>query len=382
MTDFIAGLERDLMEAAARRAAAASPRARPPIRSLLLAAALLLAVAGSAAAGTLLALRGSVIPAPAERDAGPQQTPAPGTVRVEPLRAADPAGGPPWALRVARSRTGLLCGTVGQARGGQFGLVGLDGRFRVLAEGVVDGCGHAPMIGTRVFAARRPADVRTVVNGVAGPSLRSVTVAAAGRRRSLEVGPDGSFLLALRGYPEDIGIDVRLVFAGGRREVHHFGRSAAVVRDPGGDNAWKLESVGGSGVASDCVLFETARQGSRSFATSPAACGSLGDVRRQRGYFFAVRRIDASGPRGHGDFPGYWRGHPARTAVWGEVGKNVKRVDVIGPDGPRRVPLAYARDFLALFTPDVAPSSLRVRITLRDGTVRTHRGDTHLARQP
>ena len=55
---------------------------------------------------------------------------------------------------------------------------------------------------------------------------------------------------------------------------------------------------------------------------------------------------------------------------------------VVGPDGPRRVPLAYGRDFLALFTPDVAPSSLRVRITLRSGTVRTYRGDTHLTGRP
>jgi hypothetical protein len=369
MTDFIAGLERDLVEAAGRRAAAGRARpARPRLRTLVLAAALLLAVAGTAAAGTLLALRGSVIPGPAERDAGPQQTPAPGTSRVEPLRATDPGGGAPWALRVSRSRTGLVCGTVGQARGAQFGLVGLDGRFRALGDSAVDGCGHPPLIGARVFDARHPAGVRTVVNGVAGTGLRAVTVIAAGRRRTPRIGPDGSFLLALRGYPEDIAIDVRLTFAGGRTVLHSFGRSPFVVRDPGGEPAWKLNSFVYDGDPRHCTSFTTARQSGRNLAGSPAACGMLGDPRRERGYYFAVRRI-----------------HPAhsqaRTAVWGEVGDDVRRVELMGPGGWRVLRLAPSRAFLALFRPSVDPHSLRVRVTLRDGTVHTHRGDTHLARR-
>jgi hypothetical protein len=369
MTDFIDGLERDLVEAAARRAAGASThQARPPLRSLVFAAVLLLAVAGTAAAGTLLALRGSVIPGPAERDAGPQQTPAPGTSTVEPLRASDPGGGAAWALRVSRSRTGLVCGTVGQARGAGFGLVGLDGRFRDLADSAVDGCGHPPLIGARVFDARRSADVRTVVNGVAGERLRGVTVTAAGRRRTLPVGPGGTFLLALRGYPEDIGIDVRLAFAGGRVAVHSFGRSPFVVRDPGGEPAWKLNSFVYDGDARQCTSFNTAREGATSLAGSPPACGLLGDPRHERGYYFAVRRI-----------------HPAhsrpRTAVWGEVGDDVKRVELMGPGGWRVLRLAPSRSFLAIFRPSVDPLSLRVRVTLRDGSVHTHRGDTHLARR-
>jgi hypothetical protein len=287
---------------------------------------------------------------------------------VEPLRATDPDGGAAWALRVSRSRTGLVCGTVGQARGAQFGLVGLDGRFRELADSAVDGCGRPPLIGARVFDARRPADVRTVVNGVAGEALRKVTVTAAGRRRALEIGPGGTFLLALRGYPEDIAIDVRLTFAGGRTSMHSFGRSPFVVKDPGGGPAWKLNSFTGSGDPRQCTSFTTARQSGRSLASSPGVCGLLGDPRRERGYYFAVRRIHPA----HS---------PARTAVWGEVGDDVRRVEVIGPGGRRVLRLAASRAFLGIFLPNVDPRSLRVRVTMRDGTVHTHRGDTHLARR-
>jgi hypothetical protein len=116
MTDFIDGLERDLVEAARRRAEAPAPapfRVRAPRRSLLLAAALLVLMAGSAAGATLLALRGAVIPAP--QAVQPEQTPAAGTARVSALRAQDPQPGLlPWTVRVARGETGLLCSTVGQ----------------------------------------------------------------------------------------------------------------------------------------------------------------------------------------------------------------------------------------------------------------------------
>jgi hypothetical protein len=397
VTDFIKGLERDLVEAAERRVAAGSPASaeprptrtgsarapRPPLRTLVVAAALLLAVAGTAAAGTLLALRGSVIPGPTERDAGPQQTPAPGTSTITALRAADPGGGIPWALRVARSRTGLVCGTVGQARpGGPFGLVGLDGRFRTLASSAVDGCGQLPLIGARVFDARRARDVRTVVNGVAGARLRKVEVTVAGRQRSLKVGSGGTFVLALRGYPEDTGIEVRLTFAGGRTAEHSFGRSPFVVPDPAGDPAWKLISFVSDGDPRQCTSFTTARETQRRLASSPAACGLLGDPRRERGYYFAVRRIEPTGGRPYSEERGHWVGHPPRTAVWGEAGENVKRVEVIGPGGKRRLRFAPSRSFLALYPPNVNPRSLRVRVTLRDGSVHTHRGDTHLERHP
>ncbi|HEU4977028.1 MAG TPA: hypothetical protein VFT50_18205 [Baekduia sp.] len=396
MTDFIDGLERDLVAAARRLAAAETagegqrrPRRRSPLRSLPIAATLLVLSAGSAAAGTLLALRGAVIPAPVA--VPPEQTPAPGTARISELRAADPdPGAPPWTLRVARSRTGLLCSTVGQVRDGRFGLVGLDGRFRVLADGVSDSCGierrdAASLIGARVFDARRRATVRTVVSGVAGPGLRSVTVTAGGRRRRPPVGKGGTFVLPLRGYPEDLAIRVILRFGDGRREVHALGRSPSVVPDPAGGGAWRTQSFRVSGDRRTCVSFLPARPGP-SPPVSPAACGDLGDGLRRHGVFFAVRRI-APGTGGtpvqpQGD--GHWGGHPARTAVWGAAGDDVAAVSVQRRGRPaqrlRLVP--GAQSFLAVYPPSVDPRSLTVRVRRRDGRPLIVHGSHGLVRHP
>lgn len=132
MTDFIDGLEHDLVEAAARRyPAGKSPRRT--LRSVLLGLAIFLGISGPAAVATAVVLRNTVIEPPATADAGREQTPVADSEVVSALRAADPGSEPPWTIRVARGQTGLVCTTVGQVRGGAFGLVGTDGRFRTLA---------------------------------------------------------------------------------------------------------------------------------------------------------------------------------------------------------------------------------------------------------
>lgn len=379
MSDYLELIGQDLVDAARRRAVDRERRARPPLRSLLLAAALALIVAGSAMAGTLYVLRGSPIPAPDERDAGAAQTVEPGTSSVLPMRAADPAGGPAWALRVARSRTGSVCSTVGQVVAGEFGLVGLDGRFRRLADGVVDSCGlerrgASSLIGARVLDASRPADVRTVVSGVAGADLRSVTVDAAGRRSSPAIGPGGTFVVALRGFPENLGVDVRLAFAGGRTERHPLGVSRFVTPDPAGDRAWKTAAFTVDGYAGACVAVRSARNGA-DYSGSPPACGRLGRPNREHGYFFAVRHLSHATRR-------FWRA-PPRTAVWGELGGDVARIEVVSPGSPLQAPQrSPSGAFLVMLPGDVAPRAIRVRVVMRDGSVRVHRGDTNLIQPP
>ena len=143
-----------------------------------------MSVAGTAAAGTYLALRNSSIAPFAATDVTPEQRVAPGTSRLPALRAADPdRGAPAWTVRVSRSAAGLQCSTVGQVQEGAFGLVGLDGAFRTLPEANADACGEpGTLFGTRVFDADRPRDVRTVVNGVAGPGVEQVTITLADQR--------------------------------------------------------------------------------------------------------------------------------------------------------------------------------------------------------
>ncbi|MDO8213347.1 hypothetical protein [Conexibacter sp. CPCC 206217] len=418
--DFLDGLERDLADAArrrrdARRAAsvvrlrerlglrsrravvASSLGERLGLRRAVL-AALLFVLAGAATAGaTFAVLRASVIPGPAAHDVPRDQLPAAGTARVSELRAADPVPGRPvWTLRLARSSTGLLCTTVGQLVGGRFGLIGSDGRFRAYGPRVADSCGaqvsgpHASLLGARVFAARRLDDVRTLVNGVGGDELRTVTIIARGRRIAVPIGAGGTFVHALAGYPEDSALRVELRFADGRVEPHDFGVAKNVEPDPEGARAWRV-GVSAAQYSSDrdrCVDFRPARVSMRATflpstpPVSPAACGhTRRGVPVDGNVYFAARRIvPGTGGRlawRHGT--GNWGDMPARTAVWGGFGADVARIDVIGPGSQRRTPALGRRHvFLAVFPADVDPDSLRVRVRLRDGTVEEHRGDTGL----
>jgi hypothetical protein len=353
-------------------------RARVRRRSLLVGIGVATTLGVGAAAGTALLLRAAVIPAPSPEVVGPAQSPIPGSARVEALRAPDPGGAAPWTLRVARSRTGLTCTTVGQVVGGRFGVVGLDGRFRVLAEGIVDGCGHvepgSAMAGARIFDARRRADVRTVVSGDAGPDLRDVVVRADGRRLDVQRGSGGTFAVVLRGYPEDHALAVTLRYRTGRVERHGFGLGPDVVPDPDGGPAWRLESeVTDRHPHVVCVSFRPARPVGPT-AISPGACG-----RDDERTFFAIERITAAGdPPRFGYGAQRWDGHPPRTAVWGKAGREVRSVQVLGPGGTQTRKPGANGQFLVLFGPGVDPRDVRVRLTDRDGGVREYTTSTTL----
>jgi hypothetical protein len=53
----------------------------------------------------------------------------PGTTRLLTVRGADPAGGPPWGLRVFHSKRGAACVQVGRVVDGRLGVLGQDGVF-------------------------------------------------------------------------------------------------------------------------------------------------------------------------------------------------------------------------------------------------------------
>jgi hypothetical protein len=381
----------------ARMRAAAGHRARrrwwrPRVSGRALAVAIAIAVpaAGASAAGTLLVLRGDVIPAP--RATAPEQTPQPGSGRLAAVRAADPAAArPPWALRLATSKTGLVCSTVGQVVDGRFGIVGLDGRFRPLAEGVVDSCSvrrtdAASLVGARVFAADRDAEVRTVVSGVAGDALRAVTVQARGATRHVAVGAGGTFVAAYAGLPEDLALVVALRFADGHVERHGFGVGPMVFADPAGGHAWRLQSGGIGGDDRTCITVVNARQRSTA-VSSPAACGRLAVGRRApRGLFYAVRRLRP----GTGGLPvtpfgaGRWGRTPARLLVWGAAGADVAAIDVRGPAG---APVAHTwfrpnGAFAFMFGPHVRPGDVRVTVKLRDGRTVRRRDAYNLVAPP
>jgi hypothetical protein len=52
-----------------------------------------------------------------------------GPGRLLNARAADPAGGPPWALRLVKTSRGFACVQLGRLVGGKLGILGRDGTF-------------------------------------------------------------------------------------------------------------------------------------------------------------------------------------------------------------------------------------------------------------
>jgi len=142
------------------------------------------AVSISAAARWPLQLRGVAITAPAllvitavalaaagifspGRSVTPVRAPTPrafdgaaiaSTVRVLPLRVADPHGGPGWGLRVVNTTRGEVCVTPGRVRDGMIGVLGRDrafdndGRLHPFADGYIAPLGCAvPDAGGHAF---------------------------------------------------------------------------------------------------------------------------------------------------------------------------------------------------------------------------------------
>jgi hypothetical protein len=105
-------------------------RASAHVRVVLVALALVLATAAITLAATGVILTGSpvgTVRAPIAT-AG-EGIPVAGGARLLPLRAADPAGGLPWGMRVIHTTRGLICVQIGRVYGDQLGQLGVDGAF-------------------------------------------------------------------------------------------------------------------------------------------------------------------------------------------------------------------------------------------------------------
>lgn len=225
--------------------AAASRLRRQRRRGLLagLAGSLSVAAVAAAAVGGVFSTGAPVPRSHYPGTRGPLAALVPGTARVLGVRAADPAGGPPWGVRVFRPRSGVGCVQVARIVGGRAGVLGLDGafagdhRFHALpaqpalaqACGRRDGAGHLFLEGIpgplsasgdprRASARGVPAaDRRTVVWGLAGPQATRVIVVAGARRleRDVAAADDGAYLVVLPGAAGPVRREV--VYRDGRR---------------------------------------------------------------------------------------------------------------------------------------------------------------------
>jgi hypothetical protein len=242
-----------LYDAAERRSRSTSTRLvsalrRPHVpdrwrRAPLIAIALGFALAGGALAGGLIRFgapaRSSAIFSNPNAELGAI---APGTVRLLPIATPDPAGGPPWGMRVLSTTRGVGCIQVGRLVDGKLGAIGMDGafgddgRFHELplsgsfdrfACAALDGRGRlfnnvtvgdeaasatwfsgeggcAPPGTTATgnpHGAKRCAqsDERNLYYGLLGPDAKSIAYTSDGRRRTLAtVGAEGAYLIVTK----------------------------------------------------------------------------------------------------------------------------------------------------------------------------------------
>ncbi|MCA1569047.1 MAG: hypothetical protein LC798_01750 [Chloroflexi bacterium] len=352
-------------------------RARRWMRGVGLGLAVALGVAATAAA-TVAALRGTVISAPDAGVVPSDQASLAGSSVLTSPRAVDPFGGPPWALRLTRSQSGLTCTTVGQVRDGVFGIVGEDRVFRQIPAAVVDSCGRGLLLGSRIIAAATSRATRSVVFGVAGSTIRSVALdTAGGGRRPLPLGERGTFVAALRGYPEDTAAQVDLTAADGRITRRSLGARPGLVPDIGGEPAWRLARYE-IGTRQYCTRLGDARR-PRTRALSPSGPSGGGSslptacIARRGTAAWAVQALRMRpGERGAPGFDRWqYTGRPPRTIVLGiarEPGL-VRQVTVTGA-GARRVLTPARNGTFALVLPAaIDPRVLRFSVRLHDGTV-------------
>lgn len=184
--------------------------------------------------------------APAAKPSGDVELRREGPVRIE-ARAADPRGGPDWAVRVFRAarvvrpgarRPGVdpvighpLCAQVGRIHDGRFGWLTADGTFRPLRldgqGGSVSTCGSrkpdlngeptfdtlSPITEPHAPAARVKS---TVAWGIAGRGARTVTLSVAGRTVVPNRTPNNAYIIAVGPETDQLEISGRATYAGGR----------------------------------------------------------------------------------------------------------------------------------------------------------------------
>jgi hypothetical protein len=367
--------------------ASRAPRVTLTRRTLLVALLLLLLVLVGVAAAAIVIGEGGALPAPNPRDLAANGVPLPGSARLAGLDAPDPdPAEPPWDIRLSRTAAGETCTAVGQVVTRGFGIVGLDHVFRALPLGGVDACGvdtpHGPLLaGVRVFLGRGSGEARTVVNGVAGPHARSVTVYGPGGARAVRLGPDGSFITVYAGYVEEVRPRVVVVSADGRQHTLAFAHSSALeVVDPEGRSPWQVS--GGADVEPGAYADENCAQASEDLGRSdpsrfeapltPEVCGRLGS----QPLFVLMRRF-VPGSGEHTGFP--WGNSPARTLVYGAAEPRVSSLTLTGAGAPRTLAINRRGGvFLAVLDGHVDPRSLTLLAHLRDGHTFIYRHSTTL----
>ncbi|HYZ29910.1 MAG TPA: hypothetical protein VE570_12690 [Thermoleophilaceae bacterium] len=189
----IAELGWELERAIAREPRPPTRRARLPA---VVAVAMLAVGSGVAVAAGLLSF-GSPVRGPGRGEVPARLAPIAGSGALSPIRVADPYGGDPWSLRVARTATGGTCVAAAHVREERFGRIGPDARFHELPLAGTGVCGdlRTDSVIFDVAVTRETGRRVTVVSGTGGRALHRVSVAG---HRDAAIAA-GAFLIVLPG---------------------------------------------------------------------------------------------------------------------------------------------------------------------------------------
>ncbi len=153
--------------------------------------------------------------------------PAAGQGIVTNSAAADPGGGPPWAVRAFTNAAGLDCVAVGRLMNGRLGTYDQSRTFRALPTRVSGVCEPLATSGLLVAAQRHAqAPSRTIIFGMSR-DRRPVRITMAGETRTITPGGLGTFVDVRTGLGDRRGIVVSTT-AGGRTIERDLGASPTV----------------------------------------------------------------------------------------------------------------------------------------------------------
>ncbi|MEJ7797846.1 MAG: RNA polymerase sigma factor [Solirubrobacteraceae bacterium] len=243
-------------------------------------------------------------------------------------------------------------------------------------EDVAARLGVSEQTGSRIVSAPTASATRSIVYGVAGDSTKRATLVTAGARRSLQLGKRGTFIAALRGYPEDTAASVELRAADGQVTRHDLGARPGLVADVGGAPAWRLDRFA-LGTRQYCARLRDARppadrikasnspNGGR--ATTPTAC-----IDRRARFDWAADALRLRpGQKGRPGFDRWdYMRRPPRTLLLGvaRAAGTITRVMVTGAGAPRVLTPGFNGAFALLLPASVDPQDLRLAVRLKDDT--------------
>jgi hypothetical protein len=171
------------------------------LRKLSIAGAVLLAIVAGVASASLVSPGSAAEPLPGGRDELPSDSVETGTP------VPDPRGGHPWAVRIFDGDSASRCIVVGRTNGAAFGPVDTSGDIvdtgAVASGSCADPADEPVQLGLARFTDTAGVGSRSVLFGLADPSVQRVEITEAGRQRFVALDASRTFVVVGEGLAEE-----------------------------------------------------------------------------------------------------------------------------------------------------------------------------------